>query len=188
MVEDQINEELPEIESPKKKTRQRNPGANEHKVYEHLRSLENPPGFASFHEIQSALEMTPGALQATIKRLLGKEDYPIFESSMISSTTNRKVRIFSWTPNYLPEPEDVIDTQLYSGKMIDTPDKMGKILPLEIDNETVEILNHLIKSVSDYSNMGELFSFAITEYLGSIPNALIMQALNKTKTGDIEHA
>ncbi|WP_371804348.1 hypothetical protein [Candidatus Lokiarchaeum ossiferum] len=166
------------------KTRHRDPKGNELQVYEFLRSIEGP---ASFHEIQTALSMTPGALQATIKRSLDrKADYQIFESSMISPKTNRKIRIFSWNPEILPEPEDVIDTGIFSGKMIDTPDKTAKILPLRMENPTVEILNNLVDLVPDYANIGELFSLAITQYLRSIPNDLILQALNKDLPEDQE--
>ncbi len=160
------------------KKRQRDPKKNELRVYEYLRSINIP---ASFHEIQSELQMTPGALQATIKRsLLSGAEYRIFESSMISLKTKRKIRIFSWNPTLLPEPEDVIDTRIFSGKLIDTPDKTGKILPLKMENQTVEILTNLVSLVPDYSSIGELFSKAITQYLQSLPNKVIMQALNKS--------
>lgn len=175
---------LPELQQ-EHKIRQRDPKKNELQVYEFLRSIEAP---VSFHEIQMALSMTPGALQATIKRcLLIKADYQIFESSMISPKTKRKIRIFSWNPNLLPEPEDAIDTRIFSGKMIDTPDKTAKILPLRMENPTVEILNNLVELVPDYNNIGELFSLAITQYLQSIPNDLILQALNRDQTEDQEN-
>ncbi len=166
------------------KKRERTPLKTESEIYTFLKTI---PTYISFNDMQKSLDFTVGKLQAAVFRCLKPgAKYPIFHSYIRSKKTNRIIKIFSLDPSKLPEPEDSMElSMLISGKIISVENDTKKILPLKIATETVKILSNLVNLTSKYKSIGQLFSEAIMEYLNSIPNELIVEAMKSRESVDL---
>ena len=164
----------------------KHPEINERRVYEFINSQEEP---VSFHKIQKFLEMSPGALQATVVRCLKQDSkFKIYEGKKISKKNNRPIRVFSVNPSKIsalniPHISDLHD--LYQKVMFGNVFEVENnyILPLNMDEQTTKILMQLINISPKFESMGDLFSKAIMKYLKeSISKDLIGKAIqNLTK-------
>jgi hypothetical protein len=170
--------------SPK---RTRNPQKNELVLYEFISNQSNP---VSFYDIEQGLKMTPGAVQATIKRCLREEaQYRIYETKIISTKTNRITRVFTHNPNLIKD-QDPIDLELikteyiklHAGELIE--EKNHIILPLKLDKTTTKILEEICVLSPKIKNIGMLFSEAAMAFLKEkVPKDIIQAARKKLDQG-----
>ncbi|MHA1719530.1 MAG: hypothetical protein ACTSXK_08405 [Promethearchaeota archaeon] len=158
------------------------PQLNERRVFDFVNSRNEP---VSFHKIQKSLGMSPGSLQATIKRCKSPDSaYKIYEGKKISKKNNRPVRVFSTNPNLIidlkiPHLEDLHDLYrkvVLFGEIFEVENNF--VLPLKLDEKTTKILMQLVQLSSDLKSVGDLFSKAIMRYLESnVPRELIIKAI-----------
>ena len=164
------------------------PTINERRVFEYVNSQDDP---VSFHSIQKFLDMTPGALQATVLRCMKSDSkFKIYEGKRISKKNNRAIRVFSVNPSKIsalniPNISDLHDMyqNIMFGNVFEVENRY--ILPLNMDEQTTKILMQLINISPKYKSIGDLFSQAIMKYLKeSISKDLIgkaIQNLNKNQ-------
>ena len=158
------------------------PQLNERRVFDFVNSRNEP---VSFHIIQKALGMSPGALQATVKRCLSPDSaFRIYEGKKISKKNNRPIRVFSTSPTQIselkiPHLEDLHDLYrkvVLFGDIFKVENNF--VLPLKLDEKTTKILLQIIRLSPNFKSIGDLFSKAVMKYLEEeIPQDLVIKAM-----------
>lgn len=168
-----------------KKSRIRDPKANEKRIFEFIKSKDH---HVSQYEIQKALGMSSGAVQATIKRCLKESaEFRIYEGERISNRTNTTINIFSLSPIFdsdlnIPNLSDLhkLYLKVKVGEIIKVENNF--IVPLRLEEQTTDILLELVKISPKFKNVGDLFSQAISDFLSKkIPKKLIAEAIQNIK-------
>jgi len=161
--------EIQNFVTPHKK-RVYNPDAKDQQVHEYLQlKHEQGDDTISFHQIQMALGLSPGALQAVINRCLKSDSqFRIYESTGISDKNKRFTRLFSVVPLNVPPPISNLHyllnnvQQLKEGDIIDLGE--FSILPLKLDKMTLNLLSSIPKISKEYSSISILFKSALEHF------------------------
>ena len=158
---------------PRPLKRKYNPIEKEKKVFDYL-SLKHEQGVdpISFHQIQSALNISSGALQATVNRSLKSDaEYRIYETTGISEKNKQFTRKFTIVPPNVETtpPFSNLQTILNQIQKLQTGEllEMGNltILPLKIDKLTVQLLETIPKVDSSIGSLTDLFKNALSYYI-----------------------
>ena len=169
------------------------PKLNERRVFDFLKIQIEP---VSYHIMQKSLDMTTGALQATIERCLKpNSNFRIYEGKKISKLNDRLIRVFSVNQSKIsdlniPDISDLHDIyqNVVGGNIFQVQNNY--ILPLSMDEQTTKILKQLVRISPNHESIGDLFSKAMMKYLKeSISKDLINQAIQNLsamqKRGDV---
>ena len=166
---------------PSKPSAIKQPKLNERRVFDFLKMQTEP---VSYHKMHKSLDMTTGALQATIERCLKSHStFRIYEGKKISKQNDRLIRVFSVSQSKIsnlniPDIADLheIYQNVIAGNIFQLENNY--ILPLSMDEQTTKILMQLVKISPNHKSIGDLFSQAMMKYLKeSISKDKIDQAI-----------